>query len=94
MSENNLVTKTKDLTRKFRDLIAVDHLNLEKIHERFTLQRRLALDRPAQMSYNGLLVNEYSFTFIEQSGSMEACSVGSGERSGRGLLLLNPGVDS
>jgi len=29
LNENNLVIKTENLTRKFRDLVAVDHLNLE-----------------------------------------------------------------
>lgn len=29
MKDNHLVIKTDDLTRKFRDLVAVDHLNLE-----------------------------------------------------------------
>ena len=29
LSENNLVIQTENLTRKFRDLVAVDHLNLE-----------------------------------------------------------------
>jgi ABC-2 type transport system ATP-binding protein len=28
-SDNRLIIKTEDLTRKFRDLVAVDHLNLE-----------------------------------------------------------------
>ncbi|MFB0536678.1 MAG: ATP-binding cassette domain-containing protein, partial [Anaerolineae bacterium] len=29
MKENHLAIKTENLTRKFRDLVAVDHLNLE-----------------------------------------------------------------
>ena len=63
--------KTESLTRKFRDLVAVDYLNLEpkKIHERSTLQRHFALDGLAQMSYNELLVNECSFIFAKREQS-------------------------